>query len=48
MGLTQSLDGKVLIGSGTTSSLNGYYLKGIITEVGAGTSTVKVLSLIHI
>ena len=42
MGLTQSLDGKVLIGSGTTSSLTGYYLKGIITEVGAGTSTVKV------
>ena len=42
MGVTQSLDGKVLIGSGTTSSLTGYYLKGIITEVGAGTSTVKV------
>ena len=42
MGLTQSLDGKVLIGSGTTSSLTGYYLKGIITEVGAATSTVKV------
>ena len=42
MGITQSLDGKVLIGSGTTSSLTGYYLKGIITEVGAGTSTVKV------
>ena len=39
MGITQSLDGKVLIGSGTTSSLTGYYLKGIITEVGAGTST---------
>ena len=42
MGITQSLDGKVLIGSGTTSSLVGYYLKGIVTEVGAGTSTVKV------
>ena len=42
MGITQSLDGKVLIGSGTTSSLVGHYLKGIVTEVGAGTSTVKV------
>ena len=42
MCITQSLDGKVLIGSGTTSSLVGYYLKGIVTEVGAGTSTVKV------
>lgn len=41
-GVTQGLDGKTLIGSGTTSSLNGAYLKGVITEVGVGNSTIKV------
>ena len=40
--VTQGLDGKTLIGSGTTSSLDGAYLKGVITEVGVGNSTIKV------
>jgi hypothetical protein len=42
-GLTQSLSGKVSIGAGTTSALDGY-LKGIITEIGVGEVSVKVLS----
>ena len=41
-GVTQSLDGLTLIGAGSTSSLTGYYLKGIVTEVGAGNDSVKV------
>ena len=41
-GVTQALDGVTLIGAGSTSSLTGYYLKGIVTEVGAGNSTIKV------
>ena len=41
-GVTQTLDGKTLIGSGTTSSLEGAMLKGVITEVGVGNSTIKV------
>ena len=41
-GVTQGLDTKVLIGAGTTTQLTGYYLKGIVTEVGAGNSSVKV------
>jgi hypothetical protein len=41
-GVTQSLDGMTLIGAGSTSSLTGYYLKGIVTEVGTGNSSIKV------
>ena len=42
-GVTQSVVGKVKAGAGSTSSLDGY-LKGIITEIGAGTLSVKVVS----
>ena len=42
MGVTQSMVGRTKIGLGTTSSLDGY-LKGIITEVGTGQISVKVL-----
>jgi hypothetical protein len=42
-GVTQSVSGKVLAGSGTTSVLDGY-LRGIVTEIGTGTIGVKVLS----
>ena len=42
MGVTQSMQGRVSVGLGTTSSLDGY-LKGIITEVGTGQVSVKVL-----
>jgi hypothetical protein len=42
-GITQSVVGKVDIGAGTTSALNGY-LKGIITEIGLSQIGVKVLS----
>ena len=42
-GITQSVSGRVAIGAGETSSLDGY-LKGIVTEIGAGTAGVKVLS----
>ena len=41
-GITQAIT-SVLPGEGTTSTLNGY-LKGIITEIGSGTLSVKVLS----
>ena len=45
MGVTQSLQGEVLVSAGATSAVaNGTYLKGIITEVGTGTIGVKVLS----
>jgi len=40
-GVTQAIS-KVLPGAGTTTLLDGY-LKGIITEVGSGEATVKVL-----
>jgi hypothetical protein len=43
-GVTQSLDGKADVGTGTSISLTGSYLKGIITEVGAGSVAVKILS----
>ena len=43
-GVTQSLDGKADVGTGTSISLAGSYLKGIITEVGAGSIAVKILS----
>ena len=43
-GLTQSLTGKVDVGTGSSISLTGSYLKGIITEIGAGSVSVKILS----
>ena len=43
MGITQTLVGRTAIGAGTTSALAGH-LKGIITEVGVGQISVKVLS----
>jgi len=45
-GVTQSVAGRVLAGAGSTSELDGY-LKGIVTEVGMGTTDsigVKVIS----
>jgi hypothetical protein len=42
-GVTQSVLGKPNPGSGTTTTLDGY-LKGIVTEIGGGTVSVKVLS----
>ena len=42
-GITQSAVGKVDIGAGTTSLLDGY-IKGIITEIGSSQIGVKVLS----
>ena len=43
MGVTQTTFGRVVAGTGSTSTLDGE-LKGIITGVGAGTIEVKVLS----
>jgi len=43
MGITQTLVGKTSIGAGSTSSLSGY-LKGMVTEVGEGQVSVKVIS----
>ena len=43
MGITQSVSGRIDIGEGTTSSLDGY-IKGIITEVDGDNYGVKVLS----
>ena len=43
MGVTQSVLGKVKIGAGTTSALDGH-LKGVITGVYGGKADVKVLS----
>ena len=50
-GVTQSLNGRVIIGSGSTSLVEhslgtGAYLKGMITEVGTGQISVKVLSTV--
>jgi hypothetical protein len=42
-GVTQSVAGKVVAGSGSTSVLDGV-LKGIVTEIGVGKLSVKVLS----
>jgi phage tail sheath protein FI len=42
-GVTQSVDGRVIAGAGSTSVLDGY-LKGIITEVSGTDVYVKVLS----
>ncbi len=41
--VTQTMVGKAIIGAGTTSQADGY-LKGIITEVGATSLAVKVVS----
>jgi hypothetical protein len=43
-GVTQSLTGKTDTSSGTAVSLTDSYLKGIITEIGAGSVSVKILS----
>jgi hypothetical protein len=43
MGVTQSVDGRQLAGVGSTSVLDGY-LKGIITEIGSSSISVKVLN----
>jgi hypothetical protein len=43
-GVTQDLTGKTDTSSGTAVSLSGSYLKGIITEIGAGSIAVKILS----
>lgn len=43
-GVTQSLTGKTDTSSGSSVSLTGSYLKGIITEIGAGSVAVKILS----
>jgi len=42
-GITQSAAGKIAAGAGTTSLLDGYF-KGIVTEVGSGTVSVKLLN----
>ena len=42
-GITQSSVGKVRAGAGSTSTLDGY-LKGIVTEIGSGTISVKLLN----
>ena len=41
-GITQSVVGRIDVGAGTTVTLDGY-LKGIVTEVGSGKISVKVL-----
>ena len=41
MGVTQTIDGRVTAGAGSTSSLEGF-LRGIITEVGVGKFSVKI------
>lgn len=43
MGVTQSVSGRVNPGIGTTSVLDGY-LRGIITEIGSSSISVKVLN----
>ena len=44
-GATQSMSGRYDVGAGTTTALTGH-LKGIITEVGVGQVSVKVLSYV--
>ena len=43
MGITQSAAGRVVAGAGGTSVLDGY-IKGIVTEVGTGTISVKTIA----
>ena len=42
MGVTQTMDGKVIAGSGTTAAADGF-LKGMITEIGNSQISVKIL-----
>jgi hypothetical protein len=44
-GITQSMGGRFDVGAGTTTALTGH-LKGIVTEVGVGQVSVKVLSYV--
>ena len=44
MGVTQTIDGRVTAGAGSTSTFNGY-LRGIITEVGGGDGTTGTMSV---
>jgi len=44
-GITQSMGGRFDVGAGTTTALTGH-LKGIVTEVGVGQISVKVLSYV--
>jgi len=44
-GITQSMSGRFDVGAGTTTALTGH-LKGIVTEVGVGQISVKVLSYV--
>ena len=44
-GITQSMSGRYDVGAGTTTALTGH-LKGIITELGVGQVSVKVLSYV--
>ena len=43
LGITQSAAGRIVAGAGGTSVLDGY-IKGIVTEVGSGTISVKTLA----
>jgi hypothetical protein len=43
LGITQSAAGRIVAGAGGTSVLDGY-IKGIVTEVGTGTISVKTLA----
>jgi len=43
LGITQSAAGRILAGAGGTSVLDGY-IKGVVTEVGTGTVSVKTLA----
>jgi hypothetical protein len=45
VGITQSMSGRYDVGAGTTTALTGH-LKGIVTEVGVGQISVKVLSYV--
>ena len=42
MGVTQSVVGKVIAGAGSTSAADGF-LKGVITQIGTGSISVKVV-----
>ena len=43
LGITQSAAGRIVAGAGGTSVLDGY-VKGIVTEVGSGTISVKTIA----
>ena len=43
LGVTQSAAGRIVAGAGGTSVLDGY-IKGIVTEIGSGTISVKTLA----